>query len=82
MKRFYFVLVLIVLLSLNYTDIFAQGCSQCRMVPQSNLEGGGHVASGLNNGILYLLAMPYIFLTIVGVIYRKPIMAFVRRRRK
>jgi len=51
------------------------------MVPKSDLDGGGHVANKLNTGILYLLAMPYIFLSVIGVVYRKHIIAYIRKKR-
>ena len=39
--------------------IFAQG-AMCKAVVEANLESGGSAGAGLNNGILYLMAMPYI----------------------
>lgn len=39
--------------------IFAQ-CAMCKAVVEANLESGGSAGAGLNNGILYLMAMPYI----------------------
>src|SRR5687768_7846093 len=51
-------------------DLAAQGCSQCRMVPASDLENGGSIGKGINTGILYMLAIPYI---ILALIFRKQI---------
>lgn len=42
-------------------------CPMCRMSAESNLENGGDAGKGLNNGILYLLATPY--LMIGGIAY-------------
>lgn len=39
-------------------------CSMCRAVLQS--EEGQATAKGINNGILYLMAIPYILVGIVG----------------
>ena len=47
-------------------DSFSQ-CSMCRAVVESNSEPS--LAQGLNNGILYLMSMPYIFLIISCVLY-------------
>jgi len=44
-------------------------CAMCKAVPTSNLEGGGNIANGLNTGILYLLAVPYVMLLIFGVYF-------------
>jgi hypothetical protein len=48
-------------------------CSMCRAVLLS--EEGQEAAKGINNGILYLMAIPYILVGLVGVkilqIYKK-----------
>jgi hypothetical protein len=49
------------------TSVYAQ-CAMCRAIPASNKAGGGNIANGLNTGILYMMAIPYIFL-MLGVIY-------------
>lgn len=44
-------------------------CSMCRAVLES--EEGQATAKGINDGIVYLMAMPYILVTLVGiVVYR------------
>ena len=40
-------------------DLFSQ-CAMCKAVVESNLETGSQIGKGLNNGILYLMAVPYI----------------------
>ena len=65
------VLMLAIIMFLQ-TDLFAQGCVQCRMGPSSNLEGGGNVARGINSGLLYLILIPYLLImSIVGYVFRK-----------
>jgi hypothetical protein len=49
----------------------AAQCAQCSAVVESNSASGDNKTGGLNNGILYLLAMPYIAVAIVGVIWYK-----------
>lgn len=70
MKKFVFVLV-VVLLAFLSNDIFAQGCSMCKAVVESNIEGGGEEASGLNAGILYIMVFPYILFTLFVFYWRK-----------
>jgi hypothetical protein len=41
----------------------------CKAVVEANLESGGSIGAGLNDGILYLMAMPYIFTIVVGLIW-------------
>ncbi len=49
-------------------DLEAQ-CPMCRMSAESNLKEGGSDGKGLNKGILYMLAAPYIFAGVLGVAY-------------
>tara|TARA_B100001093_G_scaffold271724_1_gene259680 strand:+ start:27 stop:248 length:222 start_codon:yes stop_codon:yes gene_type:complete len=55
----YFFLFLIIGIEQTYSQ-----CSMCRAVLQS--EEGQATAKGINNGILYLMAIPYILVGIVG----------------
>ncbi len=40
-------------------EIWAQ-CPMCKMSAESNMRAGGSAGKGLNAGILYMLAMPYL----------------------
>ena len=44
-------------------------CAMCKAVVEANLENGGSIGAGLNDGILYLMAMPYISILVVGLIW-------------
>ena len=44
-------------------------CAMCKAVVEANLESGGSIGAGLNDGILYLRAMPYISIIVVGLIW-------------
>jgi hypothetical protein len=39
------------------------------MSAESNLQNGGTAGKGLNNGILYMLATPYLLIGIVGYVW-------------
>jgi len=49
-------------------DLQAQ-CPMCRMSAESNLKNGGTDGKGLNNGILYMLATPYMIVGVIGFIW-------------
>lgn len=51
-------------------DLLAQ-CPMCRMSVQSNMNEGGTAGSGLNTGILYLLATPYLAIGVLGYLWWK-----------
>ena len=54
-------------------EITAQ-CAMCRTSAESDLNTGGSIAKGLNTGILYLMAVPYLALMIGGYFFfKKPI---------
>lgn len=59
------VTVLMVVLS---PELSAQ-CPMCRMSAESNLENGGTEGKGLNNGILYMLSLPYLLVATLGYIW-------------
>lgn len=67
-------LLIAVLIAFSMPDLLAQ-CPMCRMSAESNLANGGTEGKGLNNGILYMLATPY--LIVGGIAY-----VWWRNRRK
>lgn len=75
MKRFLGLLMLTLTLSFSNVPTTEAQCPMCRMSAESNLKDGGQAGKGLNNGILYLLATPY--LMIGGIAY-----FWYRNRRK
>ena len=53
------------LLLIYSVQSFSQ-CAMCKSVVESNIEGGSDIGIGLNDGILFLMAMPYLALLIIG----------------
>ncbi len=46
-------------------------CAMCAAIAETDAQGGGTAAAGLNEGILYLMAFPYLIMAAVGyAIYR------------
>jgi len=63
-------IILIVLISFLSTQDATAQCAMCRAVLES--EGNQSAAKGINNGIVYLMAIPYILITAIGIaVYRK-----------
>ncbi|WP_417443007.1 hypothetical protein [Joostella sp.] len=62
MKNIKVILIILVLVLLP--DFLQAQCAMCRAV----LETGGNeeVAEGINNGIVYLMAVPYILIAVIG----------------
>ncbi len=51
-------------------------CAMCKAVVEANLKDGGSAGAGLNQGILYLMAMPYIAMLLFGAFY------YLQKRKK
>jgi hypothetical protein len=64
---FFFILFLFVAIA---TDVAAQ-CPMCKMAAESNLKNGGTMGRGLNNGILYMLAAPYVFVGVLVYLWKR-----------
>ncbi|MBO6517328.1 MAG: hypothetical protein JJ975_12335 [Bacteroidia bacterium] len=71
LQRILLCATLLVLASL-FNEVMAQ-CPMCRSAVESAMQNEGNtVGLGLNKGILYLLATPYVLVASVGVAwYRK-----------
>lgn len=67
-KRILFVLILLASAAVVSEPAYAQ-CPMCRMSAESNLKNGGTAGKGLNAGILYMLALPYTLVGVIGFIW-------------
>ncbi len=52
------------------TEVSAQ-CSMCTLNAENSVKNGNTEGKGLNNGILYLLAAPYLAIAGVGFLWYK-----------
>ncbi|MDJ1500728.1 hypothetical protein [Xanthocytophaga agilis] len=60
---------MLLLIGFSTPDVQAQ-CAMCRASVESNLSSGeSTLGSGLNKGILFLLAMPYLAISIVAYLW-------------
>lgn len=64
-NKVYIILILVLLIAIPAD---AQ-CAMCRAVLEN--EEGQSAAAGINNGIVYLMAIPYILIAGIGVIIYK-----------
>lgn len=60
-KKIFLILLVFGLLS---PELVIAQCSMCRAVLES--EEGQNTAKGINDGIVYLMAIPYVLVAIVG----------------
>ena len=72
MKKYMISLALILAIMLGagpITNTASAQCPMCRMSAESNLKAGGTAGKGLNRGILYLFAMPYLLVGTIGFVW-------------
>ncbi|MFM2189818.1 MAG: hypothetical protein RL491_204 [Bacteroidota bacterium] len=64
--------IVLVVMMLTISNASWSQCSMCRAVAESgHKQDPNKVAKGLNNGILYLLAMPYILGGVAYFIWKR-----------
>lgn len=62
--------IVLLLLLVFVSEISAAQCAMCRAVLET--QEGNTAAKGINDGIIYLMAIPYILVFVIGyIIYRK-----------
>lgn len=69
MKKHYFILFILLALFLLPNDIEAQ-CAMCKASVESSQGQKNSVAGGINQGIIYLMLVPY---ALIAFIFRKQI---------
>lgn len=70
LRVFFLTVLSLVLILTASTDVNAQ-CAMCQATVESSLQGGDTTAKGINNGILYLLAAPYLAILGIGILWYK-----------
>ncbi len=66
-----YLLLIVVGLIITTSDLFAQ-CSMCRATLENNVSNGNiGIAEKINLGILYLFAMPYFAVMVIGYLWYK-----------
>ena len=51
------------------TQVGLAQCPMCKISAETNLENGGTAGKGLNKGILYLFATPYLIIGGIGYMW-------------
>jgi hypothetical protein len=66
-----YLFLIVVGLIIASSDLFAQ-CSMCRATLENNVSNGNiGIAEKINLGILYLFAMPYFAVMVIGYLWYK-----------
>jgi hypothetical protein len=65
------IICLIVFGEIFYSSDSVAQCSMCTLNAENSVQNGNTEGNGLNRGILYLLAAPYIAIAAVGFLWYK-----------
>ncbi len=68
-KTIFYSLAFTLALSLAFSLTAEAQCPMCRATAETNLANGGSEGQGLNNGILYMLALPYVIVGTIGYVW-------------
>ncbi|MEO1262566.1 MAG: hypothetical protein AAFZ15_27415 [Bacteroidota bacterium] len=68
-KRILKILALFFVLSFSTPIELPAQCPMCKIGAESNLKSGGSAGKGLNTGILYMLALPYVLVGTIGYVW-------------
>ncbi len=69
------ILFAFLLIVVSQSNVEAQ-CAMCKAVAETGSEGNGDsIGKGLNNGILYLMGVPYVLLFLL---FRRQLLAFFK----
>lgn len=71
LKKWFSVIMLATVLTVSQAPEVHAQCPMCKMSAESNLKNGGSAGKGLNNGILYMLLMPYVVFGVIGYMWWK-----------
>lgn len=66
-----FILIIALTFAVNMVTVETVNaqCPMCKMSAESNMKNGGTAGKGLNKGILYLFAAPYLMVGGVGFMW-------------
>ncbi|HKG05734.1 MAG TPA: hypothetical protein VKB19_04715 [Pedobacter sp.] len=82
MKRVAFIFILILVLAGTTVSPVSAQCAMCTVSAEQSVKNGNTQGKGLNSGILYLLAIPYLMISGIGVLwylkYRKKSVGYVQ----
>jgi hypothetical protein len=69
-KKF-IVIIFISLFTLAVSKPLQAQCPMCKASAEASMKEGSNAAKGLNQGILYMLAAPYLLVGFIGFIWHR-----------
>lgn len=69
MKKITFVFLFILLMTGTSINVANAQCAMCSVNAEQSVKNGNTQGRGLNSGIIYLLAIPYVLITGIGALW-------------
>lgn len=69
MTRNFIIILLVLLVFTCFSAELTAQCPMCKLSAESNLRDGGTAGKGLNAGILYMFALPYLLVLTLGLVW-------------
>ncbi|WP_285010462.1 hypothetical protein [Pedobacter faecalis] len=76
MKKIVYIFFCVLLLSAASAKQASAQCAMCSVNAEQSVKNGNTQGKGLNSGILYLLAIPYLLISGMGILW------YVKYRKK
>ncbi|WP_256002055.1 hypothetical protein [Pedobacter deserti] len=76
MKKIVYIFFCVLLLSAASAQQASAQCAMCSVNAEQSVKNGNTQGKGLNSGILYLLAIPYLLISGMGILW------YVKYRKK
>ncbi|UKT63117.1 hypothetical protein [Pedobacter mucosus] len=71
MKRKVFLIIFLLGIIFAIVPSANAQCAMCSINAEQGVKNGNTISAGLNTGVLYLLAVPYLMAIVVGVVWYK-----------
>ncbi|ETZ19598.1 hypothetical protein [Pedobacter sp. V48] len=69
MKKVAVIFLFMILLTVSSSNNVNAQCAMCTVSAEQSVKNGNTQGKGLNSGILYLLAIPYLLISGMGVLW-------------
>jgi hypothetical protein len=69
MKKLLLLSLIVIIINIIFTPDLLGQCPMCKLSAESNLRDGGSAGKGLNAGILYMFALPYLIVGTLGFLW-------------
>ena len=76
MKKATFIFLFVMLTAITINPVVKAQCAMCSINAEQGTKNGNTQGKGLNSGVLYLMAFPYLIIVSLGVLW------YVKYRKK